>query len=129
MTQCHSSFFVKRGEKMIDIEMLLKFIAILVAIWGGVKVIKEILDAINKRHDQVKKWESYDQQISEVKASIEELKTDQNAKIQQIQAEQCMQTYVLQAVLDGLHQLHCNGKVTEASNKLDKYINKQAHNQ
>lgn len=111
----------------ITINELVKAIGILVAIWGGYKVILEIVSKINERHDQRQKWDGYDKQIEEVKASIAELSADTNAKIQQIQAEQCMQTYVLEAVLDGLHQLNCNGKVTVASEKLRKHVNKQAH--
>lgn len=78
---------------------------------------------------QYQKWESYDKKITDTNKRIDDLQTEVGAKMQQIQAEQCMQTYVLQAVLDGLHQLNCNGEVTKASEKLNKYINKKAHSQ
>lgn len=67
---------------------------------------------------QFKKWQDYDKRISNIDGEIAKLKE-----------EQCMQTYVLQAVLDGLHQLGCNGKTTEASEKLSKFINQKAHEQ
>ncbi len=51
----------------------------------------------------------------------------QDEDIKEIKSELCMHAYVLLAVLDGLKQLNCNGKVTEAQNKLSKHINKQAH--
>lgn len=51
----------------------------------------------------------------------------QDTDIVEIREELCMHTYVLLAVLDGLKQLNCNGKVTEAQEKLSKHINKQAH--
>lgn len=51
----------------------------------------------------------------------------QDSDIKAIKEEQCMHTYVLLAVLDGLKQQGCNGKVTEAQEKLSKHINKQAH--
>lgn len=87
---------------------------------------------------QYTKWESYDTKIKELNdkvdaikgdmdGKVEELQTDIYAKLQSVQAEQCMQTYVLQAVLSGLKQLNCNGPVTEASDKLSKYINQKAH--
>lgn len=76
---------------------------------------------------QYSKWESYDKKICDTNKRIDDLQTDVNAKMQQIQSEQCMQTYVLNAILDGLHQLHCNGKVTEATEKLNKFINQKAH--
>lgn len=51
----------------------------------------------------------------------------QDKDIKQIKEEQCMHTYVLLAILDGLKQQGCNGPVTESMNKLSKHINKQAH--
>ena len=51
----------------------------------------------------------------------------QDTDIVEIREELCMHTYVLLAVLDGLKQQGCNGKVTEAQEKLSKHINKQAH--
>ena len=60
---------------------------------------------------------------------IEKHNQEVDAKLKDFEAEQCMQTYVLEAVLDGLHQLGCNGKTTEASEKLSKFINQKAHNQ
>jgi len=93
----------------ITISQLLKAIAALVAIWGGYKVILEIVDKINAKHDQVQKWDEYDKQIKDV---ID---------------EQCMLTYCMLATLDGLKQLGANGRVTEARDKLDKYINESAH--
>lgn len=51
----------------------------------------------------------------------------QDAEIKQIKEDLCMHTYVLLAILDGLKQQGCNGPVTEARDKLQKHINKQAH--
>lgn len=51
----------------------------------------------------------------------------QDTDIAEIRSELCMHTYVLLAVLDGLKQKGCNGKVTEAQEKLSKHINQQAH--
>ena len=51
----------------------------------------------------------------------------QDSDIKSIKEEQCMHTYVLLAILDGLKQQGCNGKVSEAQEKLSKHINKQAH--
>lgn len=106
---------------------LLTIIGFVVSVWGFVKVVKEVIVAINSRHDQEQKWDSYDTEITEVKKSIADYKTDTDAKLQQIQSEQCMLTYCMMATLDGLHQLGCNGEVTKARSKLDKWMNKQAH--
>lgn len=77
-----------------------------------------IIGAFMKIHTLLTKFESVEKHNKEV-----------DIKLKDMEAEQCMQTYVLEAVLDGLHQLGCNGKTTEASEKLSKFINKKAHNQ
>ena len=43
--------------------------------------------------------------------------------------ENTLVIYALGACLDGLHQQGCNGKVTEAMEKISKYINNAAHGQ
>lgn len=96
----------------------LEIIAVIVAVVSGLKAIDWIYEKLTNAHDRAQKWDSADEKDSEF-----------NARIQQIQAEQCMLTYCMMATLDGLHQLGCNGKVTEARSKLDKFINEQAHNQ
>ena len=53
----------------------------------------------------------------------------QTEEIKSIKDEQCMMSYVMLACLDGLKQLGCNGKVTEAHEKLQKHLNEQAHRQ
>lgn len=47
--------------------------------------------------------------------------------VSQVKAEQALIVYALSACLDGLQQLGANHAVTEAKEKLDKYINEQAH--
>jgi len=51
----------------------------------------------------------------------------QTDEIKEIKDEQCMMTYAVFACLDGLKQLKCNGTVTEAHDKLQKYLNQKAH--
>ena len=45
----------------------------------------------------------------------------------EIKSEQCVSSYALLACLDGLKQLGANGNVTDAHNKLEKHLNKRAH--
>jgi len=54
---------------------------------------------------------------------------DQDQDIKAIKREQTLVVYSMRACLDGLEQLGANHKVTEAKDKLDKYINQQAHDQ
>lgn len=53
----------------------------------------------------------------------------QDKDIKTIQREQALIVYGLRACLDGLGQLGANHTVPEARDKLDKYINQQAHDQ
>lgn len=53
----------------------------------------------------------------------------QDADIKVIKREQTMIVYALSACLDGLEQLGANHTVPLAKDKLNKYINQQAHDQ
>ena len=53
----------------------------------------------------------------------------QDKEIENMKAEQCLLTYGILACLKGLREQGCNGPVTEAINKIEKHINKQAHDQ
>ena len=53
----------------------------------------------------------------------------QDEEIKKMKAEQCLLTYGILACLKGLKEQGCNGPVTEAIDKLEKHINKQAHDQ
>ncbi len=44
-----------------------------------------------------------------------------------IKKENALVIYALGACLDGLHQQGCNGEVTKAMDKINKYINNAAH--
>ncbi len=90
----------------------------LITFAGLVTAVGVIMGAFWKIHQILTKFEKVQEHNDEV-----------DKKLKDMEAEQCMQTYVLEAVLDGLHQLGCNGKTTEASEKLSKFINKKAHNQ
>lgn len=51
----------------------------------------------------------------------------QNKKIKRIQQEQTLICFALSACLDGLEQLGANHTVPEARSKLEKHLNKAAH--
>lgn len=93
----------------ITINQLLEIAGIIVAAFGAYKVILEMVDKINSKHDQVQKWDEYDKQIKAIKS------------------EQGILTECTLAMLEGLKQLGCNGKVTEARDKLAQHLNNQAH--
>lgn len=51
----------------------------------------------------------------------------QDDDIKAIKEEQTLLTYGVLACLKGLKEQGCDGPVTTAINKIEKYINKQAH--
>lgn len=53
----------------------------------------------------------------------------QDEEIEKMKNEQCLLTHGILACLKGLSEQGCNGPVTEAINKIEKHINKQAHDQ
>jgi len=53
----------------------------------------------------------------------------QDEEIKSIKAEQCLLTYGILACLKGLKEQGCNGPVTETIDRIEKHINKQAHDQ
>lgn len=52
---------------------------------------------------------------------------DQDSAIESLKDENCLICFALSACLDGLEQLGANHTVPKARDKLDKYINQQAH--
>ncbi len=53
----------------------------------------------------------------------------QDKDIAKMKEEQCLLTYGILACLDGLQQLGCNHSVPETRAKIEKHINKAAHEQ
>ena len=53
----------------------------------------------------------------------------QDVEIERVKSQQCLLTYGILACLKGLKEQGCNGPVTEAIDKIEKHINKQAHDQ
>ena len=66
---------------------------------------------------------------NQLKEEIENLRAEHVKDIQMMEEEACMHTYGILACLKGLHEKGCNGPVTDAIEKFEKYINKRAHDQ
>lgn len=73
----------------------------------------EEIEALKKKHD----------------ADIAGTKRKETEDIQIIKDELCVLSYAMLASLDGLKQLHCNGEVTKAHDRLEKHLNQTAHGQ
>lgn len=63
------------------------------------------------------------------KEEIKNMKKEQAHEMEKIKSEQCLLIYGILACLKGLKEQGCNGPVTEAIDKIEKHINKQAHDQ
>lgn len=63
----------------------------------------------------------------EQQKEINGLKETHEEDIKKINEEQCLMTYGLLACLKGLQEKGCNGPVTDAIDKLEKHLNKTAH--
>lgn len=64
---------------------------------------------------------------SEVEKNLDILRKEHEEDIRKINEEQCLITYGLLACLKGLQEKGCNGPVTEAIGRMEKHLNKQAH--
>ena len=79
-----------------------------------------ILGLFAKGHKWFLKQENQDERINELASHHE-------ADVQRIKDENYLICYALSACLDGLMQLKCNHTVPDAKQKLDEYLNQQAH--
>lgn len=126
----------------ITFDDLTRIAVVLMAIWAFYKVVVEIIKAITARHDREQAWDAtannlrkeqkdnmsqFNKQLEDILNQQDEIRTDFEAKVQELKAEQLIIVECLRAVLDGLHQQGCNGKVSEAINSLDDYLIERAH--
>lgn len=58
---------------------------------------------------------------------IKKLKKHHEDDIKELKGEQTLLVYGVLACLKGLQERGCNGPVTEAINKYEKYLNQKAH--
>ena len=115
---------------------------LIAVIWGFYKVIMEVVKAITERHDKEKAWDKatadlektraeitkrYDERLDELEAKIDDNHTETEAKMQELKADILILTKSVSAILDGLKQQGCNGRVTEAKENLEKYLMDRAY--
>lgn len=91
--------------------------AIVCAIAKGVRWV----DRQKKQDEEIKALREYHKQDAD--KLREEHKQDQN----RVNEELTLVTYGVLACLKGLKEQGCNGPVTEAINKMEKYLNQKAH--
>ena len=133
----------------LTVDDLVRLAVVVAGLWGFYKIVIEIIHAVNERHDREQKWDEtasdirkereevvcqYNEQLAKIRNTQDEIQQKQDdirsefdAKVQDIKAEQLIIVECLRAVLDGLHQQGCNGKVSEALETLDNYLIKRAY--
>lgn len=126
----------------LTVNDLVRLAVVVAGIWGFYKIVIEIVKAVNDRHDREQKWDEtaenirkereevtcqYNAQLADIRKSQDEIRDEFDSKVQEIKAEQFIIVECLRAVLDGLHQQGCNGKVSEALETLDNYLVERAH--
>ena len=129
-------------DQTITLSTLIQMGVIIMGLWGFFKVVKEFIKDITVRHDREQKWdemvqnvqeernkiyERYDNKLGEMETKIDDNHADTEAKLQEVRSELLILTDCMAAVLDGLHQQGCNGKVSEARENLDRYMRNRAH--
>lgn len=92
------------------------------ALFGGYKLIMEAIHAITERHDREQKWD-------DAAKEREKITKEYDKRFDKIDDELYLITECLQGIFAGLHQLNCNGPVTEMAEKLNEHLNKKAHGQ
>lgn len=110
----------------IDVESLKAIASVITAL----TVIGSALVAVVKWYLKQKKLEKDFENQKEVnQQKLDELREEHVRDIRKIEEEACLHTYGILACLKGLQEKGCNGPVTEAIDKFEKYINKRAHDQ
>lgn len=126
-----------QAQQTVTIDFIIQVGIIFMAIWGFVKVVGEVIETVNKRHDREQKWDDYaknldnerekiyaryDDRLVEIESKIDKNYKDNESKNQEIKAEITILTKSMSAILDGLIQQGCNGAVTEAKKNLDEFL-------
>lgn len=98
---------------------------------GVLSALGTVLFWVLKAHKWFLHQEAQDGKVDaikqELKNEIKELREKHEADMSKSKEERKLVCYGLAACLDGLQQLGCNHTVTDAKDKLDKYLNAKAH--
>ena len=128
-------------DQTITLQALVQCAALIVGIWGFVKIIMEIVKAIEARHDKEMEWnktkedlekgrqeiiERYDKKLGELEKMIIENYAQTEAKIQELNACNMLLTKSIRAILAGQIEQGLNGPVKEAKKALDEFIDSKA---
>jgi len=107
-----------------------KILVILGTMWGGYKIIMEIIDKITQRHDREQAWDSAVKKIEVDREALEnkfnDRLDDQDAKNQQLVAMMCMCLRANDAILEALVDKDIgNGEIKSMHRELKDFIMEQ----
>ena len=98
---------------------------------GVLSALGTVLFWVLKAHKWFLMQDAQDGKLKDVernlKQEIKELREKHEADMSKSKEERQLVCYGLAACLDGLQQLGCNHSVSDAKDKLDKYLNAKAH--
>lgn len=92
----------------------------IIQVGGAVSALSLLIGLILKVH----KWYL---RMNELSEEIKEIKAQHKEDVQRIKDENTLVCFALSACLDGLIQLGANHNVPVVKEKLDKFLNQQAH--
>lgn len=109
---------------------LSKLILIVGTLWGGYKIIMEIIDKITQRHDREQAWDDAVKKIEVDRETLEnkfnERLDEQDAKNQQLVAMLCMCLRANDAILEALVDKDIgNGEIRSMHRELKDFIMEQ----
>ena len=118
------------SEMTLTFAEVAKILVILGTMWGGYKIIMEIIDKITQRHDREQAW---DKAVHDIEVDREALKNefnerldDQDAKDQQLVAMMCMCLRANDAILEALVGSGIgNGEIRDMHKELKDFILEQ----
>ena len=118
------------SEMTLTFAEVTKILVILGTMWGGYKIIMEIIDKITQRHDREQAWDSAVKKIEVDRATLENKFNDrldeQDAKNQQLVAMMCMCLRANDAILEALVDKDIgNGEIKAMHKELKDFIMEQ----
>ena len=95
--------------------------------WSTIITVAGVVSALGVLIGLILKVHKWYLEMNELRGEIKELKEHHREDVQRINGENKIICFALSAALDGLIQLGANHNVPIAKEKLDKYLNQQAH--
>lgn len=95
--------------------------------WQGVVTFAAVVTAVITLVTYFSKGVRWVDKQNKQDTDIKQIREHHEKDIKSIKEEQTLLVYGVLACLKGLQEKGCNGPVTEAINKLDKYLNQKAH--